>query len=128
MTGNPTPTRGVPVQLAADDRVRHLRYSMRTLKEIRAKFGDQVLSKSWEGDAVAELLWYGLKHEDPNLTIEQIEDLVDLEHLEEIMKAVKTATGGGRVEEVKRPPEPVPVAPPGAGDGPMMVERPTETT
>ncbi len=86
----PTPTRGVPVQL---DKLRHLRFSLRTMREVREEFGKDALASGLEGDSVAKMLWYGLKHEDPELTPEIIEDIVDLEQLSDVMEAVAQATG-----------------------------------
>lgn len=90
MADTPTPTRGVPIQL---DRLRHIRFSLKTTKEMRAKFGDDTLKDGFDQDKIAELLWFGLKWEDADLTVDQVEDMVDLENLTEVMKAVSKATG-----------------------------------
>lgn len=93
MTGpgnSPTPTRGVVIQL---DKERHLRFSLKTMRELREAFGDDALEKGVGTDAIAQLLWYGLRWEDPGLTVEDVEDLVDLENLEDMMLAVAKATG-----------------------------------
>ena len=92
----PTPTRGVPVML---DKKRHLRFSLKTMRELREKFGENALETGLDQDAIATLLWYGLRHEDPELTPELVEDMVDLEQLTEVMQAVFKATGTrGRLE------------------------------
>lgn len=112
MTDTPTPTRGVPIQL---DRLRHLRFSLKTTKEMRAKFGDADLQEGFGTDKIAELLWFGLKWEDADLTVDQVEDMVDLENLTDVMKAVSQATGTlalMQAEETKHetspPPPPAP--------------------
>lgn len=87
----PTPTRGVPVML---DRERLLRYPLWVLAQIRDEFGEDALTKGFEGDQVAKLLIYGLKHEDETVTIEDINDWVDLENLTDVMEAVVKAMGG----------------------------------
>jgi len=108
---NPTPTRGVLVTL---DRPRHIRYTLRALREIRTEFGEDALTRGVSADSVAKLLWFGLRHEDPDLTIEQVEEMVDLENLDEVMRAVGVATSGRVTTTVGEtvPPGPlVPVAP-----------------
>ncbi len=75
------------------DRERHLRFSLKTMKEMREKFGPDGLKAGFNQDRIAELLWYGLRGEDPALTVEMVEELVDLETLKEVMEAVSLATG-----------------------------------
>jgi hypothetical protein len=95
----PTPTRGVLLHL---DKERRLRFSLKTMRELREEFGENTLATGLSQDSIAKFLWHGLKHEDPELTIEQVEEIVDLEQLDEILDAVATATGKrGRLEEVK---------------------------
>ncbi len=101
------PTRGVPIQM---DRVRHLRFSLKTLRELREEFGKDVLETGFEGDNVARLLWYGMKWEDDALTVEMIEEEVDLENLAEIMQAVVKASGGKARVAVADPADPTPPA------------------
>ena len=86
----PSPTRGVPIVL---DRERHLRFSLKTMREMREKFGPDGLKAGFNQDKIAELLWYGLRGEDPGLTVEDVEELVDLETLSAVMEAVSLATG-----------------------------------
>lgn len=86
----PSPTRGVPIVL---DRERHLRFSLKTMREMREKFGPDGLKAGFNQDKIAELLWYGLRGEDPGLTVEDVEELVDLETLKDVMEAVSLATG-----------------------------------
>lgn len=91
----PTPTRGVPLML---DRQRYLRFSLRTMREMRAKFGPDALKEGFDTNSIAELLWFGLRGEDPELTVEAVEELVDMEQLAEVMAAVSLATGTQGVE------------------------------
>lgn len=75
----PTPTRGVKVVL---DRERHLRYPLSALREI-------------DGNASLDfLLWLGLRHEDADLTQEQVADFVDLAMLPSLRDPLKQASGG----------------------------------
>lgn len=74
-----TPTRGVPVTL---DRERRLRYPLSAVKEMA------------EDTTLDRLLWLGLRHEDPDLTQEQVADMIDLEMLMELREPLKRATAG----------------------------------
>ena len=84
----PTPTLGVPIVLGG--REFHLRYTLRARREFREEMGQDVLSADVMGDLLAKLLSYGLH---PRVTEEEVEDLVDLEHMAEVVEAVTTATG-----------------------------------
>jgi hypothetical protein len=87
----PAPTRGVPVEL---DRTRRLRYTFATRRKmIEALGGEEKLTASLSGDDLCKVLWYGLQHEDPSLTVEQVEDMVDLENLSETVTALSKALG-----------------------------------
>jgi len=91
-TKTPTPTRGVPVDLG-DGVPRRLRYSLRTMREVRQAFGD-IEQFDAHDENLGKLLWFGLRHEDDTLSVPQVEELVDLEHLTTIMEAVTEALGG----------------------------------
>lgn len=75
----PKPTKGHAVTL---DRERHLRYSIRALKEIQ------------EDQSLGNVLLVGLRHEDPDLTLEAVEDMVTLDMIDDIKGPLKAATGG----------------------------------
>lgn len=94
---SPTPTRGVPIQL---DRERHLRYSLKTLREMQEALGASTFATGLDQTAIGRVLWYGLRHEDPDLTVEAVEELVDLESLEDVMAAIVRATGGRATKDV----------------------------
>lgn len=76
----PTPTRGVAIEL---DRTRYLRYPLGVLNTM--KNGETTLGR---------LLFLGLQKDDPSLTLEQVEDMIDLENLRALFGPVKKATGG----------------------------------
>lgn len=90
------PTRGVPVEL---DRTRYLRYSMATMAEIDEEFGG--LSKAKGIRASIKVITLGLKGDDPDITEEQVAELVDGQNLATVMEAVAEAFGG-EPEEVKK--------------------------
>lgn len=79
MTEKPTPTKGVPITL---DRQRHLRFPLGTLRNMD------------ESSDVVSVLYLGLKHEDPELTEEQVGGLVDLEMMPTLVEPLRQATGG----------------------------------
>ncbi|HSH45231.1 MAG TPA: hypothetical protein VK966_05220 [Longimicrobiales bacterium] len=76
----PAPTRGVAITL---DRERHLRFPLGVLRDIQGDDADMVT-----------ILHTGLKHEDPELTVEQVGEMIDLEMLPELTEPLKKATGG----------------------------------
>ncbi len=95
----PTPTRGVPLML---DKKRRLRFSLKTMRLLREEFGDKTLTTGLGQDSIGKFLWYGLKHEDPELTIDQVEEMIDLEQLTEVLEAIAKATGNrGKLEQLK---------------------------
>lgn len=129
----PSPTRGVSVEL---DRTRHLRYTLRTIREIREEFGPEALETGQiTADEMGKLLWYGLRHEAPEapespnllyrlrawlagvlegfarklhparpLTVEDVEDMVDLRQLDRWSDAIMEAMGGEEREDGAVPP------------------------
>lgn len=74
------PTRGVAVQM---DKERHLRFPLSTLQEIEG-----------DGPTFVRIIWLGLRHEDPKLTLEDVGEMVDLELLAELKEPLRKATGG----------------------------------
>lgn len=75
----PAPSKGVPVTL---DRVRHLRYPLGVLRGITVDTD------------LAEVLYLGLKHEDDELTAEQVGEMIDLEMMPSLADPLRKATGG----------------------------------
>lgn len=86
----PTPTRGVQIML---DRVRYMRYSLGTIRKIREEFGVEALEAGLSGDKLAKVLWYGLVTDDPSLTVEQLEELIDLENMKGVLEVMTKALG-----------------------------------
>lgn len=88
---NPRPTRGVPVML---DRERRLRYTFKTRRQmLEAVGGEEAFQKGLTGDKLPEVLWYGLIHEDPTLTVEDVEEMVDMEILNDVVQCMLKAMG-----------------------------------
>ncbi len=87
----PTPTMGVPIELGG--KTYHLRYSLKTRRKFREDVGQDILSANVMGDLLAKLLMYGLLDDDPGMTEERVEELVDLEHIADVVDALSEATG-----------------------------------
>ena len=79
--GPPAPTRGVAIEL---DRTRYLRYPLHVLKQLQQE----------PDRSLGIILHMGLVADDPALTVEQVEDMIDLENLSTLFAPVKRATGG----------------------------------
>src|SRR6266576_1006183 len=65
----PAPTRGVAIEL--DGRTRYLRYPLTVLKALQSE----------PNQSLGNILLLGLRAADPDLTLEQVEDMIDLEDL-----------------------------------------------
>jgi hypothetical protein len=87
----PTPTRGVPVELGG--RTLYFRYTLGTLRKIREKFGATALESGVADEALAEVILMGLLGSDPTLTVDQIEDMIDLPTLPVVVEAMRKAMG-----------------------------------
>lgn len=61
------------------DKTRTLRFGFKSMREIRQKFGEKNLDQllAIKVDEVPALAFYGLKHEDKDLTLERVEELLD---------------------------------------------------
>lgn len=105
MSETPKPTRGVPIEL---DRTRYFRFPVKALKQFREQ----------PETTLTHLLLVGLRGDDPDLTEEHLDDIIDLENLPKVAEAVKKATSGildlgkmFKIEGVKAdPPVPSPAA------------------
>jgi hypothetical protein len=81
----------VKVQL---DKMRNLRYTMNALAEIEDQLGVP-LSEMGEIKMtiknVRVILWSGLIHEDPELTQEEVGNMVDLENMQDVQEKIAEA-------------------------------------
>jgi hypothetical protein len=97
------PTRGIPITL---DKERRLRYTLKTMREIETKRENKEITLTGVKD-MAHLLWLGLRHEDPDLTEDAVAEMVDGENLPEVQVALERAFGNrgtngtGEVQEKK---------------------------
>jgi len=93
-----------PVEL---DKVRNFRYGMKAISIIEKKFKKPIAKVDFDNltmEDTATIIWAGLVHEDKNLTVEKVMDLIDEKgNLQQVMQAMSEAMniafGGGKEEE-----------------------------
>lgn len=77
------PTEGVRVELGGKEYT--LRYTLAACKAAKVEFGGSILSLETLGkldeDNVAKLFWYGLQEHHPEITVEQIEAMIEFRSL-----------------------------------------------
>lgn len=68
------------------DRPRAIEYKLRAFARMEEKYGsiDAAMNAMESGsiEAISFMLWCGLVHEDPELTLEQVQDMVDIRDME----------------------------------------------
>jgi hypothetical protein len=105
----------VPVQITLD-KTRTLRFSLRAVRRIMSEKGQDYFEDTGDHDnleRLSYLAWQGLLHEDPELTHEQVEDLIDFSQIGELAAAINRALGQDGISAPAQ----------GEGDG---GERPTK--
>lgn len=91
-----------PVEL---DKVRNFRYGMKAISIIEKKFKKPIAKVDFDNltmEDTATIIWAGLVHEDKNLTVEKVMDLIDEKgNLQQVMQAMSEAMSaafGGKEE------------------------------
>lgn len=128
--------RTVTIELGGKER--HLKYDLNSLAEIGERlnitvklnsFAEDLMSTPLNPSALRVLLWAGLRHEDPDLTVEQAGAWVDLDNIGEVWERFFTLFGdkfSAKVEEaisqISSPDVPSPTSTP---DSPDLNESPT---
>lgn len=90
------PVRGLRLEL---DRPRHLRFTLGALRRIEEASGigieQQAELAEWSRTlvGVTTMLWAGLVHEDPDLTLEQVYEIVDIQNFTQVRAAIDLAVG-----------------------------------
>jgi hypothetical protein len=77
------PTRGVAVEL---DRTRYFRFSLSVLRKLQSGESRDL--------SLGHFFLLGLQGDDPDLTLEKVEELIDLENVKELCEPLKRASGG----------------------------------
>ena len=92
-----------PVEL---DKVRNFRYGMKAISTIEKKFKKPISKVDFENmtmEETATIIWAGLVHEDKNLTVEKVMDLIDekgnLQQVMQVMSEAMSVAFGGKEEE-----------------------------
>lgn len=79
------------------DKERHLRFDLNAFALLEEKYGsvDEALKKVEQGSIIAlrYMLWAGLVHEDPSLTVEEVGSMFDVKNLNEVSKQLFEAVG-----------------------------------
>lgn len=91
-----------PVEL---DKVRNFRYGMKAISIIEKKFKKPIAKVDFDNltmEDTATIIWAGLVHEDKNLTVEKVMDLIDekgnLQQVMQVMSEAMSAAFGGKEE------------------------------
>lgn len=96
-----TPTDPVEIDLG-DGKIRHLRYSLGSMRRLKKKFGTTLLSadtlRSLDEDRLADLIFEGLVEKE-GLDIEAMADLIDARRLADIINAFSAAFSGAHPEK-----------------------------
>lgn len=88
----------VDIQL---DKKRKLRYTMNALAEIEDALGvtmGEIDTVKMTIKNIRVILWAGLIHEDPELTVEEVGNMVDLQNLDEVQEKITEAFSNGDIK------------------------------
>lgn len=98
------PTTPAKVTLA-DGKERVLRYPLGVMKAAAAEFGSSLFKRetlaNLDEDKLAKLIWYGLKTDEPTITVEQVENIVEAAAIPYIMQQFQLAFTGSLPEQPK---------------------------
>lgn len=89
--------RAKAVKITLNDGVeRTLKFTLNALAELEDKYGSvdaafALLDENPSIKALRFILWAGLMHEDPNLTEQQVGNLIDIQYMQELMASLGTA-------------------------------------
>jgi hypothetical protein len=87
----------VPIVL---DKPRNLKYGFKAMEALETKYGDEIgflelvntIRTSPKMKMIGDLIWAGLIHEDPELTREDVSDILDASDLETLVGTISKAT------------------------------------
>lgn len=85
-----TPQRGVPLTL--EGKTYYLRFSLRTIRELSGDDPDAFFKKM-SVSTLGPLLLAGLKKSAPDLTLDDLEEMIDTQNIDEVTEAVTKALG-----------------------------------
>ena len=95
-----------PVKITLTDGVeRTLRFTLNAMAELEDKYGsvEAAVEELDKGSikAVRFILWAGLTHEDPDLTEQQVGNLIDIQYMQELMNTVGDALDSDLPEQAE---------------------------
>jgi hypothetical protein len=104
------PSKGVPFEL--DGKQYFIRFSLATIEKIQDEFGELALTGNISGMKLAQVLFLGMKGASPDLTLEDVGEMIDTENLEVVVDAMTRALGRKTKAQIalENPPAPSPVA------------------
>lgn len=77
------------------DKPRKLRYTWRSIRRLHNEYGVNILDMKEESftnpDTISKILWAGLVWDDPDLTVDALDDLIELRQLATISGKVSEA-------------------------------------
>ncbi|MDK0636891.1 hypothetical protein P5F55_14005 [Clostridium perfringens] len=78
------------------DKERHLYYTLNSLELIEKLIGTSIdkLGENMNMSTLKVLLYAGLKHEDKNITVDEVGELVGFEDIEKVSEAINEAFKG----------------------------------
>lgn len=100
--------RTVPIQL---DRARNLKYDLNAYVVLQERHGINMFEPTERAESpvmVRAILWAGLVHEDPTLTLERVGEWVDLGNYAEVSRCLAEAMLQSRKQRVESGDEPAP--------------------
>ncbi len=96
-----TPTESVEVDLG-DGKLRHLRYSLGSMRRLKKKFGKTLMSsetlRSLDEDTLSDLLYEGLVEKE-GLSVDDMADLIDARRIKDLVEAFSLAFSGSFPEK-----------------------------
>ena len=85
-----------PIEIELDKK-RHLRYTLGSFAYLEETYGDidKAFTKMEQGsmNAIIDIIYAGLIHEDANLTKHQVSHMIDISNMNEIVEQITKAMG-----------------------------------
>lgn len=97
------------VMITLNDGVeREVKFTLNAMAELEDKFGSvqaafDKLEKENSMKALRTILWAGFIHKEPNLTEQQVGNLIDLAYMQELMASLSSAFGDSMPAEQSLP-------------------------
>ena len=96
--------RAVPIDL---DKPRTVRFPMASLERLHAEHGINVFAIGEDAftdpATLSAIAWAGLIHEDPDLTIDAVKQMCDLQDIKTMLRVVTDAMGGDELDPTAPP-------------------------